>query len=71
MQTIKLQFENEIYRCELPVSPAYTGQISLVFNFKHGLLMKAEVGRNNYVTVITDSSVDKPIAGVYNGSKIE
>lgn len=60
MQRIKLKFENEFYVCDLPSSPSFTGQISLVFNFKGGSLMKAEIHKNSSVAIVNDP-VDKQV----------
>ncbi len=43
---VEIKFENKIYRAELPDLESFTGQLSLTFHLKEGVLMKADISKS-------------------------
>lgn len=62
LERIKVKSGNERYSAEVPIVEGYTGSVSLVFHWKDGRVIKAEVSKRAEMTYPlltkdTDSSI--------------
>lgn len=51
LNKVELKFEQKVYKIELPDLEGFTGQISLNFHCKSGIVMEAGVIKKGSVTV--------------------
>ena len=46
LERVNLKFEDQLYKAEVPVNEGFTGQVALVFHWKDGILLKAQVNKS-------------------------